>query len=284
VQADQQYRSRAEDIAKLKVRNTRGEMVPLGAVLKVKNSSGPDRIMHYNSYLLPRSTAVPRHGLQLRSSRGRHRRRSPARPLPKGMAFEWTELKYQQAARQATPLCSSSRSASSSCSMVLGRAVRKPAHAAGDHLGRFRSTLAQCPRRRHDSSGSDNNIFTQIGLIVLVGLACKNAILIVEFAKVKQDEGLSPDEAAVVAAKLRLRPILMTSIAFIAGVWPLVASHGCRCRNAQGHGRRRLQRHDRRHLLRPSTDPRLLFGSDGAWLEEKAAAPQPEPTGHVVTV
>jgi multidrug efflux pump subunit AcrB len=74
--------------------------------------------------------------------------------------------------------------------------------------------------------GSDNNIFTQIGLIVLVGLACKNAILIVEFAKVKQDEGLSPDKAAVVAAKLRLRPILMTSIAFIAGVWPLVASTG----------------------------------------------------------
>ena len=74
--------------------------------------------------------------------------------------------------------------------------------------------------------GSDNNIFTQIGLIVLVGLACKNAILIVEFAKVKQDEGHTATEAALIAARLRLRPILMTSIAFIAGVWPLVASHG----------------------------------------------------------
>ena len=72
----------------------------------------------------------------------------------------------------------------------------------------------------------DNNVFTQIGLIVLVGLACKNAILIVEFAKSRQDEGYSPAEAAVEASRLRLRPILMTSIAFIAGVYPLAASTG----------------------------------------------------------
>src|SRR5260221_6269183 len=85
--------------------------------------------------------------------------------------------------------------------------------------------------------GSDNNIFTQIGLIVLVGLACKNAILIVEFAKHKQDEGgLSPVQAAIEACRLRLRPILMTSIAFIAGVFPLVKSHGAGAEMRQAMG------------------------------------------------
>src|SRR5678816_2910768 len=85
-------------------------------------------------------------------------------------------------------------------------------------------------------SGGDNNIFTQIGFIVLIGLACKNAILIVEFAKVKQDEGMSPMEAAIEACKLRLRPILMTSIAFIAGVFPLVKSHGAGAEMRQAMG------------------------------------------------
>src|SRR5207247_8334407 len=84
--------------------------------------------------------------------------------------------------------------------------------------------------------GGDNNIFTQIGLIVLVGLACKNAILIVEFAKHKQDEGKSPVEAAIEASRLRLRPILMTSIAFIAGVFPLVKSHGAGAEMRQAMG------------------------------------------------
>ena len=85
-------------------------------------------------------------------------------------------------------------------------------------------------------TGGDNNIFTQIGLIVLVGLACKNAILIVEFAKHKQDEGLSPVAAALEASRLRLRPILMTSIAFIAGVSPLVTSHGAGAEMRQAMG------------------------------------------------
>src|SRR5262249_7683379 len=84
--------------------------------------------------------------------------------------------------------------------------------------------------------GSDNNIFTQIGFIVLIGLACKNAILIVEFAKHHQDQGKSPIEAAIEACRLRLRPILMTSIAFIAGVFPLVKSHGAGAEMRQAMG------------------------------------------------
>ena len=143
--------------------------------------------------------------------------------LPKGMGVEWTELKLQQELAGNTavyvfPLCVMLvflvvAAQYESLRMPLAIVLVIPLTLLSALVGVMFTT-------------NENNIFTQIGLIVLVGLACKNAILIVEFAKVKQDEGLSPFEAAVSAARLRLRPILMTSIAFIAGVWPLVASHG----------------------------------------------------------
>ena len=143
--------------------------------------------------------------------------------LPKGMAYEWTELTYQRILAGNTaiyiyPLClllvflvlaAQYESFRMPLAIVLIVPLCLLFALAGVYL-----------------SHGDNNVFTQIGLIVLVGLACKNAILIVEFAKVKQDEGLSAADAAIAAAKLRLRPILMTSIAFIAGVFPLVVSHG----------------------------------------------------------
>lgn len=222
IQADQEFRSRAEDITRLKVRNSRGEMVPLGAVLKVKHTSGPDRIMHYNTYVSAEINGSPAPGYstgQAEAAIARIARET----LPKGMAFEWTELTYQQILAGNTaififPLCVIL------VFMVLAaqyESLRMPLAIILIIPVTLLSALAGVMY-----VGSDNNIFTQIGLIVLVGLACKNAILIVEFAKVKQDEGLSPGAAAVEAAKLRLRPILMTSIAFIAGVWPLVASTG----------------------------------------------------------
>jgi multidrug efflux pump len=222
VQADQQYRSRAEDIAKLKVRNTRGEMVPLGTVLKVKESSGPDRVMHYNSYLSAEINGGPAPGYSSGQAEAAIAQIAKE-TLPKGMAFEWTELTYQQILAGNTagfvfPLC-----------IVLVFLVLAAQY---ESLRLPLSIIMVIPLTLLSALlgvqyvDGDNNIFTQIGLIVLVGLACKNAILIVEFAKVKQDEGLSPRDAAVTAARLRLRPILMTSIAFIAGVWPLVASHG----------------------------------------------------------
>ena len=143
--------------------------------------------------------------------------------LPKGMAYEWTELTYQRilagnSAVYIYPLC-----------ILLVFLVLAAQYES------FRLPLAiilivpLCLLSALVGvmlSHGDNNIFTQIGLIVLVGLACKNAILIVEFAKVKQDEGMPPVEAAIEACRLRLRPILMTSIAFIAGVFPLVIAHG----------------------------------------------------------
>src|SRR5882757_332860 len=143
--------------------------------------------------------------------------------LPRGMSYEWTELTYQRilagdAAILVYPLC-----------LLLVFLVLAALYES------FRLPLAiilivpMCLLFAIAGvwlKGSDNNIFTQIGLIVLVGLACKNAILIVEFAKRKQDEGLSPFDAAIEACRLRLRPILMTSIAFIAGVFPLVVASG----------------------------------------------------------
>ena len=122
--------------------------------------------------------------------------------------------------------------------------------------------------------GGDNNIFTQIGLIVLVGLACKNAILIVEFARHKQDEeGLPAFQAAIEASRLRLRPILMTSIAFIAGVFP--AGRGARRGrgNAAGHGRGGLFRHDWRDTFWFIPDACFLFDLDAARCRRRSAAP-----------
>ena len=149
------------------------------------------------------------------------------------MAFEWTDLTYQRILAGNTaiyiyPLC-----------MLLVFLVLAAQYES------FRLPLAiilivpMCLLFAITGvwlKGSDNNIFTQIGLIVLVGLACKNAILIVEFAKHKQDEGMSPIEAAIEACRLRLRPILMTSIAFIAGVFPLVKSHGAGAEMRQAMG------------------------------------------------
>src|SRR6184192_4224604 len=153
--------------------------------------------------------------------------------LPKGMASEWTELTYQKILAGNTaiyvyPLC-----------ILLVFLVLAAQYES------FRLPLAiilivpMCLLFAIAGvwiSGGDNNIFTQIGFIVLIGLACKNAILIVEFAKVKQDEGKSPMEAAIEACRLRLRPILMTSIAFIAGVFPLVKSHGAGSEMRQAMG------------------------------------------------
>ncbi len=222
LQADEKFRSRTEDIAKLKVRNTKGEMVPLGAVLKVRNTTGPDRVMHYNSYPSAEINGGPAPGFS--SGQAEAAIAQIAREtLPKGMSFEWTELTYQQILAGNTaifvfPLC-----------VVLVFLVLAAQY---ESLRMPLAIILVIPLTLLSAltgvliTHGDNNIFTQIGLIVLVGLACKNAILIVEFAKVKQDEGHTATEAALIAARLRLRPILMTSIAFIAGVWPLVASHG----------------------------------------------------------
>ncbi|WP_339516938.1 efflux RND transporter permease subunit [Pseudomonas sp. RL_15y_Pfl2_60] len=222
VQADQQYRVDADQIGQLKVRNNRGEMVPLSTFIKVKDSSGPDRVMHYNGFI----TAEINGGAAPGYSSGQAEaamERLLKEQLPNGMSYEWTELTYQQILAGNTalfvfPLCvllaflvlaAQYESWSLPMAVILIVPMTLLSAIAGVIL-----------------TGGDNNIFTQIGLIVLVGLACKNAILIVEFAKEQQEAGMDRVSAVLQACRLRLRPILMTSFAFIMGVVPLVFSSG----------------------------------------------------------
>ncbi|HMJ88431.1 MAG TPA: efflux RND transporter permease subunit, partial [Candidatus Acidoferrum sp.] len=221
-QADAPYRDRVDDITKLKTRNAAGGMVPLGTLVKVKESYGPDRAQRYNGYPAAEINGGAAPGFS--SGQSEAAMQEIAQTLPKGMASEWTDLTYQRILAGNTavyvyPLC-----------ILLVFLVLAAQYES------FRLPLAiilvvpLCLLFAIAGvwlTKGDNNIFTQIGFIVLIGLACKNAILIVEFAKHKQDEeGLSPFDAAIEACRLRLRPILMTSIAFIAGVFPLVISHG----------------------------------------------------------
>jgi multidrug efflux pump len=231
-QADSQFRAHPEDILRLKTRNDKGEMVPLGAVVKVTESHGPARVMRYNGYPAAEINGGPAPGFSSGQAEAAMSKLAENN-LPRGMAYEWTELTYQRILAGDTaiyvyPLC-----------LLLVFLVLAALYES------FRLPLAiilivpMCLLFAITGvwlKHSDNNIFTQIGLIVLVGLACKNAILIVEFAKVKQDEGLSPFDAAIEACRLRLRPILMTSIAFIAGVFPLVVSRGAGAEMRQAMG------------------------------------------------
>jgi hydrophobe/amphiphile efflux-1 (HAE1) family protein/NodT family efflux transporter outer membrane factor (OMF) lipoprotein len=231
-QADSQFRAHAEDITRLKTRNDKGEMVPLGAVVKVTESHGPDRVMRYNGYPAAEINGAPAPGYSSGQAENAMSK-LVSENLPRGMTYEWTDLTYQRilagdTALYVYPLC-----------LLLVFLVLAALYES------FRLPLAiilivpMCLLFAITGvwlKGSDNNIFTQIGLIVLVGLACKNAILIVEFAKRKQDEGLTPFDAAIEACRLRLRPILMTSIAFIAGVFPLVVATGAGAEMRQAMG------------------------------------------------
>ena len=222
VQADAPFRQQAEDIGLLKVRNAAGEMVPLSALATISRSTGPDRVMHYNGYLSADISGGPAPGYSSGQATAAIEK-IVSETLPPGMAFEWTDLTYQQKLAGNTALLVFPLSvllaflilAAQYNSWSLPFAVLLIAPLA------LLSAIAGVW-----VSGGDNNIFTQIGFVVLVGLAAKNAILIVEFARAREQEGAEPLAAVLEAAKLRLRPILMTSIAFIAGVIPLVIASG----------------------------------------------------------
>ncbi|MFJ4143047.1 efflux RND transporter permease subunit [Pseudomonas sp. NPDC089734] len=222
VQAEQQFRQDADQIGQLKVRNNLGEMIPLATFVKVNDTAGPDRVMHYNGFITAEINGAAAPGYSSGQAQAAIEKLLKAE-LPNGMTYEWTDLTYQQILSGNTalfvfPLCvllaflvlaAQYESWSLPLAVILIVPMTLLSAIAGVII-----------------AGSDNNIFTQIGLIVLVGLACKNAILIVEFAKDKQEEGMSPLAAVLEACRLRLRPILMTSFAFIMGVVPLVISSG----------------------------------------------------------
>jgi hydrophobe/amphiphile efflux-1 (HAE1) family protein len=222
-QADEQFRKKSSDLLSLKVRNKHGQLVPIASVVKVSESSGPDRAEHYNSYLTAPINGAPGKGYSSGQAETAMAR-IVSQTIPKGMSVEWTELAYRQVIAGNTaiyifPLCVLL------VFLVLAAQYENLRLPLAVVLIVPLCLLFALVGVRVD--GGDNNVFTQIAFIVLIGLACKNAILIVEFARTKnQEENLSPAKAALVACQLRLRPILMTSTAFIAGVWPLVASRG----------------------------------------------------------
>ncbi|MCX8997049.1 efflux RND transporter permease subunit [Rhizobiaceae bacterium BDR2-2] len=221
-QADAAYRAKPEDIGQLKVRSTNGEMVPLSALLKVDATTGPERTTRYNGFLSADINGTPAPGFSSGQAQAAVERIA-AETLPAGIDFEWTDLTYQQIIAGDSSLIVFPL-ALLLVFLVLAAQYESLALPVAIILIVPMSVLAALFGVW--LTGGDNNIFTQIGLVVLVGLSAKNAILIVEFARELEFEGRSPVQAAIEASRLRLRPILMTSMAFIMGVVPLIVSTG----------------------------------------------------------
>jgi hydrophobe/amphiphile efflux-1 (HAE1) family protein len=231
-QADAPFRMEPDDISRIRVRNSQGDMVPLSSVATFEYQSGPSRVPRYNLYpaadLIGDTAAGYSSGEAIATME-----RLAADILPDGISYEWTELAYQQKQTGNTALLGFGMAVVfvflllvalyESWTLPWSVILIVPMCLLGAMLGVYLADM-------------DNNILTQVGLIVLVGLASKNAILIVEFARQREQEGESLYQAATDAAKTRLRPILMTSFAFILGVVPLVIATGAGAEMRQALG------------------------------------------------
>jgi len=222
VQADAAYRIRPDSVRQLKVRNAEGEMVPLGSVVEIKDSSGPILINRYNMY----PAASINGAWPPTASSGQAiaaMERLAEETLPQSMAFEWTELTYLQVLAGNTalyifPICI--------LFVFLTHSAEYESWMLPLAIILIVPMSLLCALGGVWLRGMDDNLFTQIGFLVLAGLACKNAVLIVEFAKQQREQGVPLRDAAIEACRLRLRPIVMTSFAFILGVVPLALAQG----------------------------------------------------------
>jgi multidrug efflux pump len=232
LQAEQSFRQEPSQIEALELRNANGDMIPLSSFVTVMNVAGPDRVMRYNGATTADINAAPAPGYSSGEAQAAMSK-ILSETLPLGVDYEWTDLAYQQELSGNTALL---------VLPLIVVLVFLVLAAQYESLSLPLAIIMIVPMTLLSAItgviiyGGDNNIFTQIGLIVLVGLATKNAILIVEFAKELQTEGQSLHTAVVNAAKLRLRPILMTSIAFIMGVLPLVLATGAGAEMRQAMG------------------------------------------------
>lgn len=232
VQADSTFRATADDIKRLEVRNKQGKMVPLGTVVKVQDALGPPRIDRYNMYPSARVTGSAAAGASSGEALAIMEQMAAVK-LPRTMGYEWTGVAYQEkkAGAQAVVVFA--------LAVVVAILILAAQYESWTDpfavvlivplavLGAVVALIA-----RH----TENNLYTQVGLVLLVGLSAKNGILIVEFARHIRSEGKSVLEAAVEAARIRLRPILMTSFAFIIGVTPLVVATGAGAVSRQALG------------------------------------------------
>jgi multidrug efflux pump len=222
LQADAGFRRRPEDVAQLKVSNSRGDMVPIGAIANVESISGPVMITRYNMYPAAAINGNTAPGVSSGQAIDIIKRLAD-QELPKSMTYEWTELTYMQILAGNTAMAVF---AGAVVLVFLVLAAQYESWSLPLAVILVVPMCLLCSVTGVALCGLDINIFTQIGFVVLVGLASKNAILIVEFAKSRREAGVSGMEATIEACQLRLRPILMTSFAFILGVVPLVLARG----------------------------------------------------------
>jgi HAE1 family hydrophobic/amphiphilic exporter-1/multidrug efflux pump len=233
VQADAPFRTKPEDLKNLYVRGTSGTMAPVSAFATSEWVYGPTRLERYNGLPAMEIQGSPKPGESTGTAMARME--ALAKKLPPGIGYEWTGLSYEEQASsgQAGSLYALSLLIVFLCLAALYESWSVPiAVLLVVPLGVVGAVLAA------RLTGLDNDIFFQVGLITTIGVSAKNAILIVEFAELRMKMGMNAREAALAAAKLRLRPILMTSFAFIFGVLPLAVSHGAGSggQNAIGRG------------------------------------------------